>query len=122
MSFTKEDLVDSIKSWVNIDKEISVLQHEIKVRKTEKKRLSSALLKTMKENEIDFFNINDGKILHTTRKVKAPLSKKHLQECLHNFFSDKDQNVAEELSEYIMKSRAINIKENIKLKSFNNKK
>ena len=61
---TKEDLVKTIKEWINHDNHIKSLQQKIKEHRTKKKILSDNLLDIMKENKIDCFDINNGKIIY----------------------------------------------------------
>ena len=63
---TKEELVTNIKEWIKMDTEINKLQQEIKDRKNKKKQLSEELMKVMKKNEIDCFDIN-GAVWYTSR-------------------------------------------------------
>ena len=69
----------------------------------------------MKDNEIDCFDINDGKLVYTQNKVKTPLSKKHLMSALMNYYKD-DAKSAEEVSNFIMESREEKVKESIRRK------
>ena len=36
------------------------------------------LVDIMKTNNVDCFDVKNGKLIYTKKKVKAPLSKKHL--------------------------------------------
>ena len=85
---TKEILVSTIKEWIHNDNEIKELQREIKVRKDKKKSISDKLVNIMKTNEIDCFDINDGKLIYTQNKVKTSLSKKHITSCLEKYFKN----------------------------------
>ena len=76
------NLRDSVKNWLQIDNEIKQLQKEIKKRRTIKKQITDQLINTMKSNDIDVMNIPDGRLVKTTNRVKAPLSKKHLIQSL----------------------------------------
>ena len=78
---TKEELVKNIKAWMKIDQEMKALQKELKDRRALKKTLSSSLVDIMKTNEIDCFDMTDGKLIYTKNKVKSALSKKHLDSC-----------------------------------------
>ena len=49
---TKDDVVNCIKKWMSIDRELKVLQKEIKVRREQKKEAAEALVTIMKENEL----------------------------------------------------------------------
>lgn len=112
---TKEELVEHIKEWIQIDNEIKMLQKEIKERRNRKKELSGSLLDIMKDNEIDCFDINDGKLLYSQTKVRSSLSKKHLVSCLLQYF-DNDKEQAIGLSQHILNSREVKVKETIKRK------
>jgi len=108
-------LVTNIKSWLTLDNEIKNLQRLIKEKRKEKKMYTQALVNIMKQNEIDAFDINDGKLLYTSSKTKVPLSKKHLIESVSKFF-DNDENTTKKLCEFILNTRELKTKENIKRK------
>ena len=74
----KEQLIGTVREWINIDNEIKNLQKTIKEKRNEKKDLTVNLVSVMKENDIDCFDISDGKLMYTQNKVKSALSKKHL--------------------------------------------
>ena len=116
MTSTKEELVNTIKEWVTVEKEMKLLSKELKQRRQRKKELTNTLCETMKENEIDCFDISDGKIVYTQNKVKAPISKKHLLTCLTKYFEEKPNDNSAEIAEFILESRQVKVKENIKLK------
>jgi hypothetical protein len=116
MASTKEQLVGTIKEWVALEQEISKLQKELKKRKEQKKELTTTLVTTMKTNEIDCFDINNGKIMYTTNKIKAPVNKKHLMDSITQYFEDQDSNMAEQLTKHILESRQVTMKDNIRLK------
>ena len=113
----KQHLLHSVKSWINIDDDIRSLQREIRAKRKEKKELTETLVSTMKDNEIDCFELGQGnKLLYTQHKIKKPLSKKHLLTCLTNYFSG-NANDASKLGEFIMNSRQVKIKDNIRRKT-----
>jgi len=64
---TKEHLIKTIKDWVRLDNDIRKLKKEEKQRNDEKKKVSNTLMEIMKNNEIDEFDINDGKICYTRK-------------------------------------------------------
>ena len=78
---TKEALLTNIKEWITLDKEMKLLRSEIKIGEIEKV-LTETLVETMKTNEIDCFNINDGKLIYSQNKIRAPLSKTF--DCMFN--------------------------------------
>lgn len=112
----KEGLVATIKEWVLIEQEIKLLQKELAQRRGRKKTLTEALVNTMKTNEIDCFDTNNGKILYTKNKIRSPMSKKLLIDCLTKQLTNSDQETINELTNYIMESRQITIKEKIQYK------
>jgi len=113
---TKEILVGKVKEWISHDDEIKILQKRIKEHRTEKKALTDNLLDIMKTNEIDCFDINDGKLIFTKNKVKAPLNKKTLLSSLDKYFENNPDIDANNVGEFILESREIQIKENIRRK------
>lgn len=116
MAQTKEQLVAVVKEWVTLENEIKTLQKHIKERRSRKKELTDALVDTMKSNEIDCFDISDGKILYSQSKVKASVSKKHLLSCLSQYFNKSNPEVAQELTAYILDTREVKLKDNIRFK------
>ena len=112
---TKEQLVNHIKEWIEIDNGISGLQKQIKQMRENKKELTSSLVNVMKSNEIDCFDINDGKLIYSKSKVKKLINKKTLLSALDNYFKE-DSEMAKQLSEHILNSREETVKESIRRK------
>ena len=73
----------------------------------------------MRENEVDCFDVKNGKILYTRRTVKAPLNKKTLQAALEKFFSDKATDLSAEALDFLLESRPETVSEQIRLKEEN---
>lgn len=112
---SKEELVNHIRGWIQIDNDIIKLQKEIKELRENKKSLTASLVDVMKSNEIDCFDINDGKLIYSKSKVKKPISKKTLFSALETYF-EKDLELAKQLSEHILNSREESVKESIRRK------
>lgn len=112
---SKDELINHIKYWIEIDNQINEFQTQIKTLRDKKKTLSITLMDIMKTNEIDCVNVNDGKLMYTKSKIKKPINKKSLMNALNDFFKN-DSDVAKELSEHIMNSREETVKETIKRK------
>ena len=51
-----------------IDNEIKAGQKRLKELRQEKKQVTSVLVEVMKQNEIDCFDINDGKLVYKQNK------------------------------------------------------
>ena len=109
---TKEQLVKHVRDWVKLDNEIRVLQKEMTQRKKEKKIISVSLIDTMKQNEIDCFDINDGQIYYHKKSVKKPITKTVLMNTLSKYF-DGDILKANELNNFISENREEEVKETI---------
>lgn len=111
----KNELVNNVKNWINIDNDIKELQKIIKEKRKEKKVYTEKLVDIMKSNEIDCFDMKSGKLVYSRRTVKAPLSKKHLFSSLSQYFKN-NKDIIDELGQFILDSRAEKIRENIKRK------
>lgn len=109
---TKEQLIKVIKDWVKIDNEIRILQKEQNARKSEKISISKKLMEVMQSNNIDCFDINDGKIMYSKKNIKKPINKKMLLSILSNFYKGDNEKV-DELHNYIMENREHVVKETI---------
>jgi hypothetical protein len=112
---TKEQLVQQIKGWMANDNEMRDLQSRLKELKEKRKVFSDNLVEIMRKNEIDCFDVNDGKLIYTKTKVKAPLNKNTLVTSLMKYFKDDDDQ-AKELSTFLLESREEKVKESIRRK------
>ena len=108
----KEQLIQVIKEWVKNDNELRILQHEIRSRNQEKKKITAKLMNIMRNHEIDCFDINDGKILYKKKNIKQSISKSYLLNILSNYYQG-DTNKVNELNTFILAQRKITIKESI---------
>jgi len=120
MSSTKEQLVQNVKAWLNVDKEIKKLQNLLKEQKKQKIELTNMLVEIMKTNDIDCFDITGGKIMYTQNRVKSALNKKHLMDCLDKYFANNSSIPTDEIVNFILDNRTINSKESIRLKPAKN--
>jgi hypothetical protein len=112
---TKEQLVQQIKGWMANDNEIREIQNRLKELKEKRKSYSDNLVEIMRKNEIDCFDVNDGKLIYSKTKVKAPLNKNTLVTSLMKYFKDDDDQ-AKELSQFLLNSREEKVKESIRRK------
>jgi hypothetical protein len=110
-----QELKNNIVEWLTLDNEIKSLQKKIRDIRKEKKDKTNQIVEVMKINEIACFDTNDGKLIYTQQKTKAPLSKKHLITSLSSYFNNDAENV-KKLSEYILNTRKDKITETIKRK------
>ena len=111
---TKDQLVQHIKEWIGVDEEIKSLQKEIKIRKERQKDLTKDLMDVMKTNEIECFDLNDGKLVYTKSKTKQTINKKYLMSTLVKCLEDPKD--VEKVTEFILENREEKVRESIRRK------
>jgi hypothetical protein len=111
---TKDQLVQHIKEWIGVDEEIKSLQKEIKTRKEKQKDLTKGLMEVMKSNEIECFDLNDGKLVYTKSKTKQTINKKYLMSTLVKCLEDPKD--VEKVTEFILENREEKVRESIRRK------
>lgn len=116
----KEKLSQNVKNWLTMDKEIQLLQKELKERKKKKNEYTKTLLTIMKSNEIDCLDISEGKIIYTQSNVKKPINKQHLLECLSKYFEKNPNIPTDDVVQFILDNRDSNVKESIRHKPLKN--
>jgi hypothetical protein len=109
---TKEELLMGVRNWVSIDNEIAQHKAEIKKLNEQKKLLTQSLVDTMKKNDIDCFDIKGGSIAYKRNVTKKAISAKSLLQALGEYYKD-DGKTAEELTQYILDNREVQVKETI---------
>ena len=112
---TKEELINNIREWIKIDTDVASLKNDIKNKLSQKKLLTDNLVKVMKTNSIDCFDINGGALVYNKTKTKKSLSGKFLLQQLEQYYKDQP-DVAKEVTEHIMSNREEIIKEDIRRK------
>jgi nucleoside-triphosphatase THEP1 len=113
---TKEELISYIKEWMQIEKSMKALQKEIKTNRDRKKQLTENLVTIMKNNDLECFDINNGKLLYTKNKVKSTINKPYLLDALSKYFENDPNVQVDEVGKFIMENRVEKIKENIRCK------
>ena len=112
----KEILVKNLREWMGLETELNNLRNKMKEMRVRKKEITESLVTFMKSKDIDCFDTNDGKIIYTQNKIKKPITGDLLLTTLIKYFKD-DEEQANELHKFIMENRAINLKENLRLKA-----
>ncbi len=107
MSESKQILITTIKEWVNINSKINELQKQIKELKNTKKQLSNSLISVMENNEIDRFDINNGKLVYKKNKVKGAINKDYLMTMLDNYFKEYPEIDTNDVGNFILENRPI---------------
>lgn len=114
-SITKEQIKDYLRQWIRVENEIGTLTQEIKKRKLIHQQLSASLMEVMRKNEIDCFDITNGKIVYSKTKTRPPLNKAQLKNALLTYYKD-DKETASSLNEFLIASRVEKVREAIKMK------
>ena len=108
----KQLLKTQIKEWVKLDEETSILKDKIKELNKSKKIITEHLLRIMKDQEIDAFELNnEGKLIRQVRKSKSPLTKKFIMASLVTYFQDDEK--AKKASAFILEARVLKVNESI---------
>lgn len=109
---TKEQLIQTIKQWVKIDNEIRALQKEQNARKKQREEITKILMQTMQNNQIDCFDIKDGKIMYCKKNVKKAITNKMLMNLILQYY-EGDELKAQDLNNFILENREVAVKETI---------
>jgi phage gpG-like protein len=112
---TKEELIQNIKEWIKIDSELVKLKLEIKEKTNKKKNLTESLVKVMKNNAIDCFDINGGALVYKQKKTKRTISGKFLLTQLEEYYKENPE-IAKEITKKVLDNRIEVIKDEIKRK------
>ena len=107
MGDQKQLLINTIKEWVSINSKEVALQKQLKELKTTKKQLSTTLIKIMENNEIDRFDINNGRLVYKKNKVKGPINKDYLLKMLDDYFKDNPEVDSNHICEFLLENRPI---------------
>jgi hypothetical protein len=119
-NITKDQLKEYLRQWVRVENEIGTLSAEIKKRKLIHQQLSASLLSVMRQNEIDCFDLANGRIVYSKTKIKAPLNNGQIKSALTSYYKD-DADKAASLTEFLLSSRVEKTRESIKMKIPKNK-
>lgn len=107
MSNPKELLISTIKEWIDTNNKLNEISKLAKEQRTKKKQLTDSLVAIMKNNEIDCFDINNGKIVCRTTKSRAPINRQTLSKALEQYFIDNPDIDTNEVSSFILDSRQV---------------
>lgn len=115
VAVTKDEMIGHIKKWIQYDNDIKQLQADLKEKKENRKQHTERLVDIMKSNEIDCFDVNNGKLMYSKTKVKAPLNKSQMVQALMEYFNN-DEPRARELEDKLMSARKEKVTETIRRK------
>ena len=66
----REELISNVKDWIAVDNEIREGQKKLKILRKIKKDKTELLVDVMKNNEIDCFDMKEGKLVYKQNKTK----------------------------------------------------
>ena len=107
MENNKTVLVNTIKDWLFTNGEISKLQKQLKEFKSKKKNLSDVLIKIMENNEIDRFDVKNGKLIYRKTKVKGTINKDYLSKMLDDYFKEYAEVDTLDVTNFILENRPV---------------
>jgi len=112
---TKDQLVQAVKGWIQLDNELRELAKIAKEKREQKKNISIELMEVMKTNEIECLDINDGQICYKKSKSKKPLNKDNLLGILQKYFQDDStlNSRSSDITKFIFENRDVVDKETI---------
>lgn len=80
-----------VRTWIELDDSIKMLQTSIKERKCAKTHLTNRIIEFMDHHDIEDLNTRSGRIRHKTTFVRAPLSQGTIKTRIESFFSSDDK-------------------------------
>lgn len=110
----KDEIVDLVKKYIETDNKLLDIQRDARDLRKTKKEINDQLVEIMKNNDIDCFDVKDGKLQYAQTKTRGSINKKYLLTVLSKYFDNN--NKAEDITEYILENREEKIKESIKRK------
>lgn len=118
----KEELVELVKQWIDMDLEINklnksrtMIKQQIETINRDKKKLTDKLLVVIKSKNTDIV-LGNNTLAHKVKKTKKTITKKYLLEQLNLYYKNQP-DIAKDVSEQILNNRPIVISEDIILKS-----
>ena len=108
----KEELINNIREWIKVDNEIIKLKADTKLLTAKQKGLTDSLVKIMKGNSIDCFDINGGALMYKQKKTKKTISGKFLLSELQKYYKEQPE-LATELTKHLLDNREEIVKDGL---------
>ena len=75
--YTKQDLIETVKKWVQLDNQLKQLNTMSKKIRNDKKIHNQKMIEIMKAHEIDNVELKDGQIQYKKYTKREPLTQKN---------------------------------------------
>lgn len=101
------DFERNIKEWVNIDNQIKTLNDNIRELRLKREERYETIIQHVQTNNLTnaTINITDGKLRFGTSRQTTPLTIKHVETCLNECISNKEQ--VDKIITYIKQTRNV---------------
>ena len=84
---SKQELIETVKKWVQLDNQLKQLSTMMKKLRQEKKDHNEKMITMMKANEIDNFELKDGQIQYKRYSKRESLTQKKLLQISHSLLN-----------------------------------
>jgi hypothetical protein len=118
----KEELVELVKQWIDMDTEINKLNKSITSIKKQiqninkdKKKITDQLLIVIKTKNTDII-LGTNTLAHKVTKTKKAITKKYLLDQLNLYYKNQPE-IAKDISTQILNNREVIVTEDIVLKT-----
>ena len=105
---------ENIKKWVALDNQIKTTNEKTKQLRDEKNTLEEGIMTYVETNKLSnaTVNISDGKLRFVTAKQTAPLTLKHVEDCLSKCIANENQ--VKQIMKNIKETREVKYSADIK--------
>jgi hypothetical protein len=93
-----DEFKSDVRTWIELDDSIKMLQISIKERKCAKTHLTNRIIEFMNRHDIEDLNTRSGRIRHKTSYVRTPLSQNTIKTRIESFFSSDDKTTTDLLA------------------------
>ena len=104
----------SIQNWVSLDNQIKTIGDRVKTLRSERNDIGDHIIKYVETNKLNHavVKISDGKLRFVASRQTAPLTLRHVEECLIKCIIDTEKVSA--IMKYIKDTREIRESSDIK--------
>lgn len=87
-----DEFKSDVRTWIELDDSIKMLQNSIKERKYHKKHLTNRIIEFMDHHDIEDLNTRSGRIRHKMTYVRTPLSQNTIKTRIESFFKAEEDD------------------------------